>query len=105
MDFVSSDFDSVLLSVALPVVGTAPLTRLGVEFIGADTDEVNITVPGLNLGGVVQFTLPDLQDGTVYVISLAVYNYGGKGTSSQPMEVSTGKPSHFMGYKLTIGSQ
>lgn len=91
MEFVSSDYDSVLLRVLLPSVGTAPLTRVEVEFLQPDSNTVNVTVPGVDLGVSVEVTLLDLQDGTEYTVSVAVYNLGGKGTSSQQLKVATGE--------------
>ena len=52
---------------------------------------MNITLPLVRGGDAVQVTLLDLEDNTVYSVSLAVYNYGGKGVSSRQIEVSTGE--------------
>lgn len=89
VEFVSSDYNSVLLRVVLPTVGTAPLTQLEVEFFQSDNVAVNLTVPGMDVGASVALTVPDLQDGTEYNISVAVYNYGGKGMPSQLIKVVT----------------
>lgn len=98
MSFVSSDYDSVLLRVVLPTVGTAPLIGVEVEFYSPDhSDALNVTVPSINFGSTVDVTISDLQDGTEYIISLAVYNYGGKGTPSRPIKASTCKSKHHAG--------
>ena len=96
--FISSEYDSVSLEVVLPSVGTAPLTSMELEFSSPDhSGAVNVTVPGMELGARVEITLSDLQDGTKYILSLAVYNYGGMGIPSQPITVSTGKYLTFVG--------
>lgn len=90
MYFVSSDYDSVLLRVVLPTVGTVPFIAVEVEFYSPDhSGAVNVTVSGIM--STVNVTLLNLQDGTEYIISLAVYNYGGRGTPSGPIKVATCK--------------
>lgn len=88
VEFVSSGYDSVLLRVVLPSVGTAPFTGVEVQFLQPDSDAVNTTVTGVDF---VEVALSDLQDGTEYTLSVAVYNLGGKGTSSQQLKVTTGE--------------
>lgn len=101
MEFVRADHDSVFLHVTLPLEGTAPLTVMEVEYSShGHTDAVNVTVLGMDLGSSVEITLSDLQDGTEYVVSLAVYNHWGMGTPSEPINVSTGKSGYLsLGYR------
>lgn len=91
MVFVSSDTNSVVLRLVLSTVGTAPLTHLELEILSPEYHVLNITEYVLILGGTVDLTLYDLQDGTTYVISIAVHNYGGKGVPSQLLQVNTGE--------------
>lgn len=91
VEFISSDYDSVLLRIALSSEGTAPLTQLEVQFHSPEIHLLNITKPNLFPGHTVEVTLSGLEDGTAYVISFAAYNYGGKGMPSQQIKVTTGE--------------
>ena len=91
VELVSSGYDSIQMNVVLPNEGTTPLVQLEVEFIQPQRDAVNVSLSNSNLGERVYITLSDLQDGTLYTISLSVYNYGGKGMQSQQIQVETGE--------------
>ena len=92
MEVVSSNYDSAVLILELPLTGTTPFTHMEVEFHSPDSYVVNITIlTSLELGNMKEVILPDLQDGTVYLISVSIYNCGGKGGSSQQIEVTTRK--------------
>ena len=88
---VSFDYESVVITLKLPRVGTPPFTHLEVQFSRPEIYVQNITGIGLNVGNVVIIKLSDLQEGTVYLISVSVYNFGGKGMSSQQIQVTTSK--------------
>jgi len=88
---ITSNFESAVLEVVLPTEGSSPFTHVEIEFLSPSSQQLNITEPHLELGQTLQVTLPDLQGGTVYTISLSVYNYGGKGAPSQPLEIATSK--------------
>lgn len=92
--FISSGYDTVTLRVKLPnTVGTAPLTNIEVDFSFPDRDSQNFTASDLNIEAVQEIMLFDLQDNTNYTLSLAIYNYGGKGMPSLQIQVVTGKLS------------
>ena len=92
----SSGYDTVTLEVVLPIEGTAPLTSIEVDFSFPDRDSINLTELELNNGAMLKITLFELQDNTNYTLSLAVYNYGGKGVPSQQIHVVTGKLSSIL---------
>ena len=89
---VSSTSDSVVVNLVLSHVGTRPLTHVEAEFHSLFKEKrrrVNISLALVNAGDTIQITLSDLQDNTIYVVSFAVYNYGGRGFLSQQIEVAT----------------
>ena len=91
---VSSTYDSVKVRLVLSSIGTAPLTRVEAEFHAPSEEEgrrVNTTLWQVDPGDTVTITLSDLQDNTLYSLSFAVYNYGGRGMPSQQIEITTGE--------------
>lgn len=93
VSLASSTSDSVVVNLVLSGVGTAPLTFVEVEFHrpAEEGRRVNTSLAHVTAGDTVNVTLTDLQDNTVYSVSFAVYNYGGKGVSSQHLNFTTGK--------------
>jgi hypothetical protein len=92
VNLVSSDYDSILLQVVMPGLGTAPFTGVEVEWSSSQQSGVlNLTSPAIEVGSIVDVTVPDLQEDTKYDMILAIYNYGGKGPSSKPITVTTGE--------------
>ncbi len=91
---MSSTYDRVELEVILSSEGTLPLTHVEAEFHGPPEHEgrrVNTTLLQVDAGDSVQVTLSDLQEDTIYNVSFAVYNYGGKGPSSKSIKFTTGE--------------
>lgn len=94
VQFVSSNTDRVVIKVELSDVGSIPLTHLEVNFTGPDDISggvLNFTLTDLLPGDSFEVTVPGLQDDTVYSISVSIYNYGGRGPSSQDIQVATGR--------------
>ena len=106
VDLISSDYEFVVLRLQLSAVGTTPLTAVGVEFHSPYLDSANVSHLQLYPGHSVEVTVLDLEEDTEYTVTLAVFNYGGKGMPSQHITFTTSKndATHGRTIRQIIGS-
>ena len=91
--FVFSDLTSITVQCTLSEEGSTPFTHLEVA-LSSDAHDIymtNITTPPLGPSYTVKVIIPDLQEDTEYVLTMAIYNRGGKGAASKNITVSTSK--------------
>jgi len=87
VSFVTSDYTSITLRISLSDEGAQPL--VSAEIIFLNDDRVNITTnvttdaKSLQPGNDVDIVVGNLEENTEYKMAVAVYNYGGRGETSQ----------------------